>query len=187
MRLFVALDVPAEVRISLGAVIARLEKVGRGARWVRVEGIHLTLKFIGEMPDETVPAIDQALREVRLPSPVEAQFRGVGFFPNERHPRVCWAGVEGSPNLGELAAQVDMRLEKFGVERETKAFRPHLTLARFKSDDGLTRLLEEIRKIEHAEFGAMLAREFYLFRSELRPGGARYTKLAAFPFVEAQS
>jgi 2'-5' RNA ligase len=186
VRLFVALDIPAVVRQALGAMVARLEKVGRGARWVRVEGIHLTLKFIGEMSDGQVPAIDAALRDVRTSGPVEARFRGVGFFPNERHPRVCWAGVEGSPNLAELAAQVDARLEKFGVERETRAFKAHLTLARFKSDDGLPRLLEEIRKIGVAEFGAMQAREFYLFRSELLPGGARYTKLAAFPFVEAQ-
>jgi 2'-5' RNA ligase len=187
VRLFVAIEIPAEVRQALGAAIGRLEKIGRGARWVRVEGIHLTLKFIGEMPGEKVPAIEESLREARLSAPVEARFRGVGFFPNERHPRVCWAGVEGSPNLAELAAQVDTRLEKFGVERETRPFQPHLTLARFKSDDGLPRLLEEIRKIERAEFGAVEAREFYLYRSELLRGGARHTKLAAFPFVEAES
>lgn len=187
MRLFVAIEIPAEVRRALATVIARLEKTGRGARWVRVEGIHLTLKFIGEMDEQKIPAIDEALRDVRLPAPVEARFRNIGFFPSERYPRVCWAGVEGSPNLAELAAQVDMRIEKFGIEREIRAFKPHLTLARFKSDDGLARLLDEVRKIGTIEFGEMQAREFFLFRSELGRGGSRYTKLAAFPFIEGQA
>ena len=185
MRVFVALDIPAEVRRAIGEMIARLRDVARGARWVRAEGVHVTLKFIGEIPAERVAAVEQALRDVRsvgIAAPVEAKFRGAGFFPNERHPRVFWAGVEASPNLAELARAVDARLTPLGIAAETREFRPHLTLARFKSEDGLPRLREEIKKLEPFDFGSMRASEFHLFQSQLGAGGAKYTKLASFPF-----
>lgn len=182
MRLFVALDIPDEVRGAIGEMIARLRSVARGARWVRPEGVHVTLKFIGEMPAERVSAIEDALRGAGVAAPVEAKFLGAGFFPNERHPRVFWAGVEASANLAELAGEVDRHLSTLGIAAESRAFRPHLTLARFKSEDGLPRLREEIKKLEPIDFGSMRASEFYLFQSLLGPGGAKYTKLAAFPF-----
>ncbi len=181
MRLFVALDIPSEVRQAIGEMIARLRDVARGARWVRPEGVHVTLKFIGEISAERAAKIEAALREVRLGAPVDAQFRGVGFFPNERHPRVFWAGIEASSNLAELAKDVDKRLSPLGIEAETREFRPHLTLARFKTEDGLARLREEIKKFEPFEFGSMCVSEFYLFQSELGRRGAKYTKLASFP------
>jgi RNA 2',3'-cyclic 3'-phosphodiesterase len=187
VRLFVALDIPDEVRRAIGEMIARLRNVARGARWVRPEGVHVTLKFIGETPPERVNAIEGALRAARAAASVEAKFRGAGFFPNERHPRVFWAGVEASPNLAELAGDVDRRLSALGIAAESREFRPHLTLARFKSEDGLPRLQEEIKKLEPFDFGSMRASEFYLFQSQLGPSGAKYTKLATFPFGRADS
>jgi RNA 2',3'-cyclic 3'-phosphodiesterase len=182
VRLFVALDIPAEVRRAIGETIARLHDVAKGARWVRPEGVHVTLKFIGETPEEKVARIEAALRDVRAHGAVEAKFHGAGFFPNERHPRVFWAGVEASPNLAELAGEVDKRLSQLGIEAETRAFKPHLTLARFKSDDGLPHLREAIKKLEPFDFGAMRTSEFHLFQSQLGRGGAKYTKLVSFPF-----
>jgi RNA 2',3'-cyclic 3'-phosphodiesterase len=182
VRLFVALDIPAEVRRAIGEMIARLRDVARGARWVRAEGVHVTLKFIGEMPAERVATVEAELRGASVAAPVEAKFRGAGFFPNDRHPRVFWAGVEASPNLAELAGSVDARLSKLGIAAEAREFRAHLTLARFKSEDGLPRLREVIKKLEPLDFGSMRASEFYLFQSQLGPGGAKYTKLASYPF-----
>lgn len=185
MRVFVALDIPTEVRRAIGEMIAQLRDVASGARWVRAEGVHVTLKFIGEIPAERVAAIELALRGVRglgIDAPVEAKFRGAGFFPNERHPRLFWAGVEASPNLAELARAVDTRLAPLGIASETREFRPHLTLARFKNEDGLPRLRDEIRKLEPFDFGSLRASEFHLFQSQLGPGGAKYAKLANFPF-----
>jgi len=182
VRLFVALDIPAEVRRAIGETIARLRDVARGARWVRAEGVHVTLKFIGEIAAERVASIEAELRGAGVAVPIEAKFRGTGFFPNERHPRVFWAGVEASPNLAELARDVDQRLSRLGIAAEAREFRPHLTLARFKSEDGLPRLREEIKKLEPFDFGSMRASEFYLFQSELGRGGAKYTKLANFSF-----
>jgi RNA 2',3'-cyclic 3'-phosphodiesterase len=185
VRLFVALEIPDEVRRAIAEMITRLQDVARGARWVRAEGVHVTLKFIGETPAEQVAAIGQALwgaGAARIAPPVEARFRGAGFFPNERHPRVFWSGVDASPNLAELARDVDTRLSSLGIAAETREFRPHLTLARFKSEDGLPRLREEIKKLEPFDFGSMRADEFHLFQSQLGAGGAKYTKLATFPF-----
>jgi 2'-5' RNA ligase len=185
VRVFVALDIPTEVRQAIGEMIARLRDVARGARWVRADGVHVTLKFIGEIPAERGAAIELALRGVRglgIDARVEAKFRGAGFFPNERHPRVFWAGVEASPNLAELSRAVDARLAPLAIAAETREFRPHLTLARFKSEDGLPRLRDEIKKLEPFDFGSMRASEFHLFQSQLGAGGAKYTKLASFPF-----
>ena len=185
MRLFVALDIPDEVRGAIGEMIARLRDVAREARWVRAEGVHVTLKFIGETPAQRVAAIEQALRGAGaggVAAPVDVKFRGAGFFPNERHPRVFWAGVDASRNFAELAREVDTRLSPLGIPAESREFRPHLTLARFKSEDGLPRLREEIKKLEPFDFGSMRANEFHLFQSQLGAGGAKYSKLATFPF-----
>lgn len=184
MRVFVALDVPEEVRAALRDVIARLREAGGGARWVRPEGIHITLKFIGETPEATIPPIRDALAGLRSPSPVEMSFRGLGFFPDARRPRVFWAGIEPSPNLGEIAAGVERALELLGFPLEARPFHPHLTLARLQPGVGTGRLREAVERLGAAEFGAARAAEFYLYQSVLKPLGAEYVRLATFPFVE---
>ena len=185
--MFVAIEIPDEIKKRLERLIEHLNGTTRGARWIRADALHLTLKFIGEMPKENLPAIEGALASVHNSAPVEAQIRGTGFFPNDRHPHVFWVGMDASSNLKELAAAVDASLKNVGVPPETREFSPHLTLARFKGRDGLSRLREAIRNHETTDFGSMRASEFHLFRSELLPDGARHTRLASFPFVEARS
>src|ERR1700722_2452166 len=104
MRLFVALDLSEEVRVAIAQFCEKLRGDFPSARWVRTEGIHVTLKFIGEVNEDRVAAIESALDAVKSSGPVEMSFRGVGFFPDARRPRVFWAGIEGSPNLAEIAA-----------------------------------------------------------------------------------
>jgi RNA 2',3'-cyclic 3'-phosphodiesterase len=194
VRVFVAIDVPAEVRRALGELIEKLEKAcheargsrrgSAGTRWVRTEGMHATLKFIGEVTPPKVEDIKAALGAIHSPAPVELRFRGTGFFPNPRHPRVFWAGIEASPNLAELAGGVDRGLQSLGIPGETRPFHPHLTLARFKSEEGLEKLHAALDKLGPLEFGATRATEFYLYQSVLKHGGAEYTRLAEFPFVK---
>ncbi len=183
MRLFVALDIPDEVRRALSNLIGKLEREGRGARWVRVEGMHLTLKFIGHVSPETAQRVQEELRAIRSAAPAEMNFRNVGFFPTARHPRVFWVGIEASPNLAELAAAIETRLEPLGIPREQRPFRPHLTLARFRSEEGLPRLRDALEKLSPFEFGATSVEEFHLYESRLKPGGAEYLRLATFRFV----
>jgi len=180
------MDIPDEVRRALREFVAKLEPQCRGARWTRLEGIHVTLKFIGEASPEKVEFIKRALSGVQSASAVEMTFRGVGFFPNAKHARVLWAGIEATANLAELAAEIEKRMEHLGIRREGRAFHPHLTLARFKSEEGLAHLHETLEKLGAAEFGRMQSGEFHLYESRLKPGGAEYSKLASFPFVEGK-
>lgn len=183
MRLFVALDLPTAVHTALRDLIGRLQHSSADVRWVRPEGMHLTLKFIGESPPEKLAAIREALRAVASPQPIELEFRDLGFFPHERRPRVFWVGVHASNNLGELAAQVETALEPLGIPREQRAYKAHLTLGRFKSPARLAELQREIGQLEATDFGQAQASEFYLYQSKLSPGGAQYTKLETFNFV----
>ena len=187
MRVFLAIDIPNEVRRAIDELIGKLQATCRGARWARVEGMHLTLKFIGEALPEKVERIKAELKAIRLAAPVELNFRNVGFFPTARSPRVFWAGVEATPNLAELANEIEQRLEPLGIQRESRPFRPHLTLARFRSLDGLAQLREALDSLAPFEFGSARTGEFHLYQSRLKPAGAEYTKLESFPFARNAS
>ena len=184
MRLFVALDVPEETRDALAALIHKFGVVCRGARWVRAANLHITLKFIGEVEEAKLPAIKTNLNQVHPRDPIKIAFRNFGFFPNEHHPRVFWVGMESAPSLAELAAEIDANLQPSGVPHEEKAFRPHLTLARFNTPKGVTKLQELISGPAPQEFGSTTAREFHLYQSILKQTGAEYTRLATFPFTK---
>lgn len=193
MRVFVALDIPEHVRAVIGALMVRLRAVCRDARWVRIEGTHVTLKFIGEVQPETVKSIEASLSRIHFPNFIEWKFRGLGFFPNERRPRVLWVGIEAGADLGALAAAVETSVEPLGVAKEQRIFSPHLTLARFDGARGkpagsaLDRLRETISKAGPLEFGSDTASEFHLYQSVLKPGGAEYTRLATFRFAGGKS
>ncbi|MCL6565567.1 MAG: RNA 2',3'-cyclic phosphodiesterase [Acidobacteriia bacterium] len=181
MRLFVAVDVGEAVRERLGALIRELAPLCPGARWVRPEGMHVTLKFIGEVTAEKTERIRAALATIAWPGPIEMVIRNTGFFPNAKHPRVLWAGIEAPPALAALAAAVEARLEPLGVPRESRTFHPHLTLARFKHEAGLAQLQQALARRGQVEFGRVVATAFHLYESRLRPSGAVYTRLATFP------
>ena len=188
MRLFVALGISSEVRENLAALIQELRKMepGNRTRWVKPENLHITLKFIGEVPAETGDAIRATLSEVRSSQPLELRFHGLGFFPGEKRPRVLWAGMEASSNLAPLAAEIEARLDLLGIAPEKRQFSPHLTLARFEPPGISEQLRRPVKERGSREFGTLRTREFYLMQSKLKPTGAEYTCLEAFPFaVEA--
>src|SRR5258708_4209506 len=177
------MDVPEEVLRNIAQLMKELATVVRGARWVRTEGMHVTLKFIGEASAaEMVARVKSSLADIRSASPVEMNFRGAGCFPNERRPRVLWAGIEASGNLAELAAEIESRFAAVGIPREERAFRPHLTLARFNEPQSQPRLAAAMQELATREFGATRTAEFHLYQSKLKPGGAEYTRLATFNF-----
>ena len=181
MRLFVAVDIPEEVRAAIESLVVKLRRAGPAARWVRIEGLHVTLKFIGETSSENAGKIQSALRAVPVPAPFEMRFRGLGFFPDERRPRVLWAGIEAAPQLAALAEEVESALASLGISREDRPFAPHLTLARFDSPRGLQKLHAAIEPARALEFGAATVKEFHLYESILKRGGAEYTRRATFP------
>lgn len=183
MRLFVALDLPDAVREAIRELIAQLKPLSRAPRWVRPEGMHVTLKFLGETNEAKIGAIRAALAAIASPEPIEMHFRSLGFFPHERRPRVLWIGVEASPNLARLAGDAERTLAPLGFEPETRAFVPHLTLARFESPEGAGPLVRRAGELASTDFGSTRASEFHLFQSILKPSGAEYRRLETFAFV----
>lgn len=198
MRLFVALDLRDDVRRALGDLMAKLKPLSPDARWVRPEGMHVTLKFIGHAVEtgdaEKLDAVRAALAAVRSNRPVEMSFRGVGFFPSASRPRVVWCGVQASENLAPLAADIDRALEPLGISREDRAFLPHLTLARFNppragkrsrsNRTGGEALQSAAAEMAERDFGSAREIEFHLFESITKPGGSEYRKLETYLFVK---
>jgi 2'-5' RNA ligase len=181
MRLFIALDIPAEIREQLNRYMDRLRPLAPDARWARVESLHVTLKFIGEVKDAKLPEIKAALGPIKA-EPFAVEFKDVGFFPAPKSARVFWAGVHATEALAQLASAVEAAVEKVGIAREKRAYHPHLTLAR--APEGARhcfRLLQERLSTEESPyFGTMTAQEFFLYQSQIMRGGSRYTKLERF-------
>jgi 2'-5' RNA ligase len=183
MRLFIALDIPADIRARMLHHTERARGLAPEARWARPEGLHVTLKFVGEVGDGKVQDIKTALAAVKA-APFDVKFENVGFFPSPKSPRVFWIGVEGGSALGELAAVVDRATQGAGIAKEDRAYSPHLTLARAGSGPGAHYQLSPLASLLQAgsppQFGTMTAREFFLYRSQPQKGGSKYTKLERF-------
>jgi 2'-5' RNA ligase len=182
VRLFVALDLSEPVRAAISTFCEKLRRAFPTARWVRPEGIHVTLKFIGEINEDRVPPIQAALERIHSDAPVELHFHGTCFFPNERRARVFWVGIEASPNLAQIAVEIESHLEPLGIARESREFRPHLTLARIEESRGIEKLHAALQEAGPQEFGATKTSEMYLYESKLGRGGAQYSRLATFHF-----
>jgi len=187
MRLFAALEIPSTVRENLAALLESLRAVSPQTRWVRPQNLHVTLKFMGEVPETKLAATCSALAGGRSDQPVTLDFRGLGFFPNEKCPRVFWAGIDASPNLKTLAADLERAMEKLGIPREQRPFSPHLTLARFEPPGLPEKLRSAIQENAAREFGSFRTNQCHLIESKLKPSGAEYTTLESFPFVAPEA
>jgi 2'-5' RNA ligase len=192
MRIFIALDIEDSIRGRIARYVEGLHGFAPDARWVRPESMHVTLKFIGEKSERAVGEINQALETVESGA-VEIRFRGHGFFPSAKAPRVFWIGIEAGPQLASLVTKVDEKMASLGIPKEEHVFSPHLTLARgsrgsasprLRKEDvpnrNFQRLQEKLSAMPTPEFGTMTARDFFLYQSQLSRGGSRYTKLSAF-------
>jgi 2'-5' RNA ligase len=178
MRLFVAIEITPDIRDRILEFAEKLKSKIPNARWTRPEGLHITLKFLGNVPDENVPAIESALKKVDSRS-FAITIERVGVFPNPKSPRVLWTGVAAGAELGKLAGEIDETTAQLGFEAEKRAFSPHVTLARFKEGDRKMNL-SSILLGGHPSFGTMTAQEFHLYESKLSAEGSRYIKRAGF-------
>lgn len=187
LRLFVAVELPAGAKDALAAAVGQLRGLTpAGVRWVNPAGIHLTLKFLGEVDSGLVEPLRAALQEATAGMDKAAfplRLDGLGVFPNRREPRVIWAGVGGDlETLVEVQGRVDDAAAALGLARERRAFRPHLTLGRVR--DGVTPAARRELGSVVAEQGPAVAaayawdvEEISLIRSVLTPQGAVYSAL----------
>tara|TARA_B100001123_G_scaffold437249_2_gene569076 strand:- start:6051 stop:6683 length:633 start_codon:yes stop_codon:yes gene_type:complete len=185
-RLFVACELPEDVRHSVGGLVDSLRKQSDGAvRWVNPDSLHLTLKFLGEVPERQIPAIKVALQEaVVRHSEFFLELANIGTFGGREGLRVMWAAVAGDVlRLEALARDVNRALSVVGFEAETRPFRPHLTLGRVNNEIATRQRAElevAVGKVEIPECD-WSTKEISLVRSRLQPGGARQDILATFP------
>jgi 2'-5' RNA ligase len=187
LRLFVAIELSEDVCQALGALQQELRNRGLDRlRWVRPEGIHLTLKFLGETPIDRLPAIKAALAPAVEGVPPHELFLGrLGTFGG-RNPRVVWVSIEGDVGpLKRLHDQVETAMEEIGFPPEGRDFRPHLTLGRVRPEGArqVARALEEAVACVAVPAMPIVVRELSLMQSRLGPGGAVYTRLKAYPLV----
>ena len=179
MRLFTAIDLPPEIIQRLDRLIADLRPLAN-INWSPAANLHITTKFIGQWPEERLPELNRALGAIGGRAPIAIRVAGVGFFPNPKSPRVFWGGVEASTELSRLAGDIDQALDKLGVAPETRAYSPHLTLARIKEPAHAAALHKDLGA---PEFGSFLADRFHLYLSKPGRSGSVYTKLSEFPFT----
>ena len=182
MRLFIAVEIEPAICQRIHEFVSGLRGKISEARWVRPEGLHITLKFLGNVAEERRMIIEQALRSVHG-KVVTLSLGQLGVFPNPKSARVLWVGIETGLELQQLAKAVDQQMESIGFETEKRALSPHVTLARFnqRPRGNLGSLLSEAQ----SSFGTMTANEFHLYESKLSPQGSRYTKLASFKLAQA--
>lgn len=185
LRLFVAIELPGEVLTALNTLQHELQRDAALARlrWVRPEGIHLTLKFLGAVPAELKPDIEAAVsRAVVDVAPIELRLGKLGTFGTKRTPRVLWVDVAGDvERLSKLQAQVEHEMAQLRFATENRRFSPHLTLVRVPPERASEAAGPLAHVIENREApgAAFVAKELALMKSDLRPTGAVYTQLFA--------
>ena len=187
VRVFVAIELPDNVKRGLGSIVEGLrQRSHTPVKWVSADGIHLTLKFLGEIPAPRVEEVKKALTTACLGTPpMRLEIDALGGFPDTAQPRVVWAGLSGDTEvLSRLAARVDLTLAELGYARESRPFVPHLTVARVRP---------EASRQARSELGAAIlatalpeglsfdAVAVSLMRRQLRPQGALYTQLSHTP------
>lgn len=181
MRVFVAVNFPARLRQKIARLCRPIQEAGVPGRWNEADQIHLTLKFIGEIPATEVDPISEALAEVAGSfRPFDMKFGVIGAFPSPRRPRVVWLGVEQTPELRFIKDDLERRLAELGIAREERPYQPHVTLGRAPRDAeaGEFRRLEEtarslrvpdVYRVTHLD----------LMKSQVGAGGAVHTRLLA--------
>jgi 2'-5' RNA ligase len=183
VRSFLALEIPLAQRMQLGEEQQRLRGRLPPARWVRPDGLHLTVKFLGEVERERLLALGAELRAaVSGTGPVRMAFSGAGFFPNPKRPRVAWVGGSAEP-LGPLVAAVARVASHHGFERERRPWSLHLTVARMREPWRDRDVQSFLAWGEGLSLEPFSCGELVLFASSLEPGGAVYTALDRMPLT----
>ena len=178
IRAFVAIELPQTVKSFLKGIVGELERCRTDVKWVKPEGMHLTLKFLGSVRTDLLPVIERDLKPVfESQTAMELRVRRLGAFPGLGRPRVIWAGLDDlSGRLATLAEDVESRLELLGFPREKRSFSAHLTLGRIRANTSRDReLIEAVRQKLDISGPTFVVDHAVLFQSMLKPSGAEYS------------
>jgi 2'-5' RNA ligase len=176
MRLFVAVDMDEKIRENLSPLLVQLSRL-KGLKAVERENLHITLMFLGEVPEAKLKDIQSALSQVEF-EPFKITLKGIDRFPNRGDPRVLWVGIdEGRDKMIRLAEDVYLALKKLGYERD-KSFEAHVTVARVKNR--IPELQKYLDDFKDADFGEMFVKDFRLKQSILKPSGPVYKDVYVF-------
>ena len=182
IRSFIAVELSYAARIEAGRLISAVEKTGiQGVRAVRPEGIHLTLRFLGDVESDAIPRVISSIRAaVAQSQPFELALNAVGAFPNTASATVLWVGVDGDmSSLSDLHENVESELSNVGFRRDRRRFNPHITLARIRDRVTRTdrrRLFETVFAVSHDRV-QFEVKAVTLFKTTLHPEGSIHTAL----------
>ena len=181
-RVFFAIDVPEQVIVNAERLIDEFNIPPAHVRWVQLNNLHITLKFLGDINTGTIPAIiDYAKKAVSGIGPIRLVFQSMGLFPNSNKPKVVWFGVGGhTDKLTKLESALSESLEPLGIPGDERAFTAHLTIGRVKTDNARGELIRLVHNNQKTFVGSALINNIVLYESSLNPGGSVYTKLATF-------
>ena len=188
MRTFIAIELPPEIQKTLSRYQNKLKRTGIDVKWVEDKNIHLTLKFIGEINENQLHSIIQALREIsRIHAGFEITLSSIGAFPGIQSPRVIWAGIsKGDAEIKNLAREIEKRISALGFQKETREFSSHITLGRTRSSSGkeeFKKIIPDINNAFSAESIGCVIKEIILFKSTLTPRGPIYEAVEKFGLV----
>lgn len=178
IRLFICMNLPDQILRQVNDLVRDLKLRGRGVRWVRPEGMHLTLKFLGDTYPDQVDEIATALEQVLAGfKPMTIRVKGLGAFPGYRRPRVFWVGLEDtSGELVRLAKAVDAAMVRLGYPREDRPYSPHLTLGRVKMQNTLVHIINHMQGTSF-DAGEFTPDNLIIMRSDLNREYAVYTPI----------
>ena len=177
MRIFVAIDLPDDIRARIRELMDLLRSAAPGLRWSRPEGLHITLKFAGEISEAQIEEARRGLTGLPPAAPLPISIAGSGFFPSAKRPRAFWLGVKAGQELPLLAAQIDAEMSRINIPTETRPYTPHLTMARADGSVNLKQLEDQLARIGQLDLGTFTAKEYFIYKSTLSRGGSIYTKL----------
>jgi len=185
MRTFIAVELPENIKNKIGELQTPLKRTNAFVSWVKPENIHITLKFLGEVPEEKInevfSATEAALKETKK---FKMNLKGTGAFPDFRRPRVIWVGTgKGGEELSNMANKIEEEMEKIGYPKENRKFSPHFTIGRVKSPKDIEKLMERVKTTDF-ETEDIEVNEVTVMKSQLHPAGAIYTPLEKIPLLD---
>ena len=182
MRTFIAIELPESIKEKIEQAQAPLKKTGAFVSWVKPGNIHITLKFLGEVPEDKISVVFSAAEKaVEGTNRFVMSLKSMGAFPDFRRPRVVWIGTgSGEKELSYLAGRVEEEMEKIGFPKEGRKFSAHFTIGRVKSPKNIEKLMELVKSSDFAT-DEIVVREVVVMKSQLHPAGAIYTPLKKIP------